>query len=408
MSRPKKDWTWSCRPNRGRWRAEFEWRPTGLTGSQGFATEVEARVWLAEMERRCRSGNAVDPDLGATTFGDYFETVFYPALSKAPGTMIQQENLYRNHVKDRWGDVQLRAITTPEIKKWRKSLENRKYALRTNASGTEWRPAGTIKPSTQRNAYWVLHQTLSAAVEDGYLVTSPSPAKSGLPRSQPHPPEHVLTPPEVDRLAAEFDDPDLVYVLAYGGFRQGEAFAIRVDDLDFGRNVIRIDEKVREEKGAVILENIIKTHRGHRQVPMPTEVMTRLRRRIATRGLKAKSFLFTNSTGGLIGLANYRSRTFIPAAHLAGFGGMTGHDLRHTAASFWFDAGFDIVIIARWLGDTVRVAEETYVHLRKDRDIDAVAQMDAHLSPTPAPVASTPAVPVRDVRRRRRRRTVRR
>ena len=42
------------------------------------------------------------------------------------------------------------------------------------------------------------------------------------------------------------------------------------------------------------------------------------------------------------------------------------HRLRHTAASAWLRAGIDVVRVAAWLGDTVEVVTQTYLHLMPD------------------------------------------
>jgi integrase len=52
------------------------------------------------------------------------------------------------------------------------------------------------------------------------------------------------------------------------------------------------------------------------------------------------------------------------------------HRGRHTAASAWLGAGVDIVTVAEWLGDTVKVIADTYVHMMPDVDERGRAAMD--------------------------------
>ena len=48
---------------------------------------------------------------------------------------------------------------------------------------------------------------------------------------------------------------------------------------------------------------------------------------------------------------------------------MRFHDLRHTCASLWFEAGIPLAVISRWLGHaSVAVTDRVYVHLRPDDD----------------------------------------
>jgi integrase len=56
--------------------------------------------------------------------------------------------------------------------------------------------------------------------------------------------------------------------------------------------------------------------------------------------------------------------------------------LRHTAASAWLAAGVDIVSVAAWLGDTVKVVWETYAHLMPDSDDRGRKAMDVFFKPS--------------------------
>jgi integrase len=58
------------------------------------------------------------------------------------------------------------------------------------------------------------------------------------------------------------------------------------------------------------------------------------------------------------------------------------HRLRHTAASVWLAAGVDIVSVAAWLGDTVKVVWETYAHLMPDSDDRGRKAMDVFFKPS--------------------------
>jgi integrase len=45
------------------------------------------------------------------------------------------------------------------------------------------------------------------------------------------------------------------------------------------------------------------------------------------------------------------------------------HDLRHTAATLWYEDGIPLSVISRWLGHaSVAVTDQVYVHLRPNDD----------------------------------------
>ena len=56
--------------------------------------------------------------------------------------------------------------------------------------------------------------------------------------------------------------------------------------------------------------------------------------------------------------------------------GVRFHDLRHTCASLWFEAGIPLAVISRWLGlASVAVTDRVHVHLRPDDDHSVPLQM---------------------------------
>jgi integrase len=71
---------------------------------------------------------------------------------------------------------------------------------------------------------------------------------------------------------------------------------------------------------------------------------------------------------------NFGRRYLKPALKRAGlpYAARTGvrfHDLRHTCASLWFEAGIPLAVISRWLGHaSVAVTDRVHVHLRPDDD----------------------------------------
>ncbi len=71
---------------------------------------------------------------------------------------------------------------------------------------------------------------------------------------------------------------------------------------------------------------------------------------------------------------NFARRYLKPALKRAGLPdaartGVRFHDLRHTCASLWFEAGIPLAVISRWLGHaSVAVTDRVYVHLRPDDD----------------------------------------
>ncbi len=219
----------------------------------------------------------------------------------------------------------------------------------------------------------MFHKIMAKAVERDYVAKSPLPRRSGMKSTQPRKPERVLSPEQVELLAdAAGTWSPAIFALAYGGFRIGEAFALRLNDLDFARCQVIVDEKAIELDGELTYDLDLKRSRSQRRVPMPTLVMEML-------AALTMSHESTQLVFGEVRPADWRARVFKKAVKKAGLPHMTPHDLRHTAASAWFDEGFDLVEVARLLGDSLAVAEQTYVHLFEGRRPERMVALDERI-----------------------------
>ena len=77
--------------------------------------------------------------------------------------------------------------------------------------------------------------------------------------------------------------------------------------------------------------------------------------------------LFPAARGGLIDIDNWRRREWRPAIEAAGLDlRLTPYSMRHTYASFALAAGVSIFDLARLMGTSVKVIDETYGHLVRD------------------------------------------
>ena len=128
----------------------------------------------------------------------------------------------------------------------------------------EWlaglRKAG-LSASRIRTAYRIVSQVMQSAADNDKIALTPCRGVK-LPRL-PETESHILTDDEVKKLidatAAPYDL--LVKLLAYAGFRIGEAFALRRADVHLDDGLLLIDEVVSERSG---------TPRSHiRSAPLP-------------------------------------------------------------------------------------------------------------------------------------------
>lgn len=139
---------------------------------------------------------------------------------------------------------------------------------------------------------------------------------------------------------------NLIQFLAFGGFRQSEAYAIQWDDVDWVGNQIHV---WREFKGK---------RRGHkdRWVPMNDYMKSFLHDLQKTRKPDQQRIMSVFEC----------QKSLDRACPVVGIKRLTHHDFRHYFCTMAIEAGVDIPTIAKWLGHTDGGAllMKTYGHIR--------------------------------------------
>ena len=168
------------------------------------------------------------------------------------------------------------------------------------------------------------------------------------------------------------------------GLRQGEAFGLAVDDVNFLHRVVHVRRQVRITGTALCFA----PPKGGRErdIPLPDSVALRLAAHIAAHPPVAvelpgkalggrpvtASLLFTSPQGAALHRSSFNAVAWQPARRGAGLPCTRGngfHSLRHYFASALLHNGVDIRAVAAYLGHhdpgfTLR----TYVHLMPSSD----------------------------------------
>ena len=211
-----------------------------------------------------------------------------------------------------------------------------------------------------------LSSILGAAVEDGVIARNPCASKAVR---APAVEQQRIIPWTGDRVAAVIAaHPDrwrALPLLAAGcGLRQGEAFGMRVEDVDFLRQRVHVRQQVKLLAGS---PTIAPPKGGKtRQVPLPEVVAFALAQHLRVRPAVG-GLVFTSREGRPVNRNYFNRHVWKPALIAAGVeptrnNGM--HALRHFYASVQLEAGTSIRALAEYLGHadpgfTLRV----YTHL---------------------------------------------
>ncbi|MFN8037598.1 MAG: site-specific integrase [Acidimicrobiales bacterium] len=370
-------------PN-GKYRARW-YDPTGKQRSLTFDLERDAKKHVRNAQADIDRGVYVDDKAGRVTFGEWAEHFMAIAEKRLARTSFARDRSYLdNHVLPRWGKVKLGRITRVDVDKWIAELSEDGASVR--------KKGGSLSPATIEKIYQVFRKIMAAAYDDGRIGRLPCPEHPPIPRKK-RKIVRFLDETQVVELGDQIHDryEAMIYVGSYGGFRIGELCALRIDDIDWDRGHIRVDEGLTDVDGLVKFEDP-KTERAFRTVPMADLALEHLRRHIdrLVDEDDSQALLFTSPEGGILRPTNWRARFFNPAVKAAKLTPLTPHDLRHTAASLFISAGANPWMLAEVLGHTdTRMIDRVYGHLfEKDRE-ELRKRMSEKARTTPIPAAGT-------------------
>lgn len=345
------------------WRAR--WRtPEGASRSRNFRRKADAERFLTRIEASKLDANYVDPSAGRVTFG-VFASAWLDAQTFDPSTHEAVSSRLRVHILPTFGTVEIRHIRPSMVQAWLRSCQER------------------AAPRYVRVMLANLSAILGAAAEDGLIVRNPCASKAVR---APAVEQHRVAPWTSDRVAAVIaGHPDrwrALPLLAAGcGVRQGEAFGLRVEDVDFLRRLVHVRQQVKLLGGHPIIAP--PKGRKTREVPLPDVVAPGLAEHVRAFP-PVDGLVFTSRERKPVNRNYFNHHTWKPALRAAGVeptreNGM--HALRHFYASVQLEAGTNIRALAEYLGHadpgfTLRV----YTHLMPSSEDRARKAADAVLA----------------------------
>ena len=325
------------------WRARYR-DPSGRERSRTFRRKTDAETFLAR-----------------TPLGRWADRWLDAKRSVKPKTRHGYESLLRTRIKPTFGDVPLNAIRRVDVERWVGAMVQE-----------------GLSPSRIRQCHQCLSAMLKAAVREGYLVRNPAEGVD-LPRVQ-RKERRFLDAGQVVELAENMPEEyrALIYVLAYGGLRFGEAAALRRRRCDLLHRRIEIAEAVTEVGGELIWGSP-KSHQTA-TVSLPrrvTEILAAHLDRYV--GPDPDAPVFTASDGTPLRHANFLSRTWRPVVELTDLpDDLTPHELRHTCAALYIAQGADPKAIqSQMRHSSIAVTFDVYGHLFPGHLDNVLGALDA-------------------------------
>lgn len=345
--------------NRGpnRWRARYR-DCTGRERSKTFPTKVEADQFLVR-EHAKSIGDFVDTLAGKQLFGDY--AVSWQEMQVFRATTAERfDGDLRRHILPTFELRPLVGVQPRDVQMWARQLSL------------------SLAPATVEVVYRQLSMIFKSAVRDGILSVSPC-REIRLPRIERK--QIVpLTGEQVGALAGAVPGHvrALVVCVAGTGLRQGEAFGLTPQHVDFLERTIRVDQQLVSLQGKAPFLAPPKTAASHRTVPVPRLVVDALVDHMATFPPGKDGLLFTNREGTPWRRNRFGEVWRAAVAHAELPTGTRFHELRHFYASLLLRHGESVKTVQARLGHASALETlNTYGHLwpdADDRTRDAVAE----------------------------------
>lgn len=177
----------------------------------------------------------------------------------------------------------------------------------------------------------------------------------------------------------------LFVFLYYTGCRKGEALALKWEDIDFEKKLVKISKTLAQQlRGCSYKLTPPKTRNSIRRIRLPFQLIEVLEKRYVKlshqKGFSQSFFIFNHQEP--LGL-KYIGPKFHYYAKNAGVPLIRVHDLRHSHASLLINNGANIKAIASRLGDNVDTILSVYTHLFQETE-DELVQIIENLAKTDA------------------------
>jgi integrase len=298
-------------------------------------------------------------DAGSLTVGEYLDRWLTDCVKDTvrESTYERYEYAIKPHIKPALGRIKLKNLTLVQVRRfYREKLD-----------------AG-LASSTVHKMHVVLHKALDQAVADGLIPRNVTDALK-IPRIER---EEInpLTAEEANRLleAASGDRLEALYVLAiHTGLRQGELLALKWEDVDLERRVLRVRRTLTRARGKVSLGEP-KTKKSRRSVELTSTAVEALQAHLSRQLEEMErlgslyrpgGLVFANEVGGIINPSNLRNRSFARLLKRASLPPDTRfHDLRHTCATLLLSRNVNPKIVSEMLGhSSIAITLDTYSHV---------------------------------------------
>jgi integrase len=348
----------------GRWQAQYT-APDGLAlkAPSTFAAKDDAVAWLAAERRRIDLGtwtrkSAAGRPRGLTvrTYADrwWAETV----ARHKPRTRVLHRGYLDQVILPELGDTPLAGLTVAQVRAWYAGLD--------------------AFPARNANAYSLLRTILNQAVDDELIAANPCRVKRAAVKTRVVEPV-ALSAAQIRRLADAMPPrwQALVLLAGFSGLRFGELTALRPTDLALGGEAgvsVTVARAVVRVGGAFVV-GAPKSRAALRTVPLPDALGPVLAAHMTRFGGAGRDGLVFPAEGGGFLHRDTIKHAFKTACVESRCGGLRFHDLRHSAATLFAQAGATPADHMTLMGHTSPTMSARYTHSTATRTRELAQQL---------------------------------
>jgi integrase len=363
------------------WELKYDVGTDPLTGKRRVryasfkGTRREADLELARLITANVSGQGVDPSK-ATVAEFLHRWQEWANTNVSPKTAERYSELVRLYIVPHVGAMPIQKLRPAHLVEL--------YAILQRRGGHNGAP---LAPRTVGSVHRVLRRSLGHAT--GWNVISSNPAAVVKPPRVPSTEIGILTEEQIAALLRHLNGRTLRPIVSFllgTGTRRGEALALRWQDVDLNKGLIRIERSLEQTKAGLRFKSP-KTRLGRRGFTISPWLVAELRAQRIRQDEPRLALGLGRAAGDDLVFARWDGKPRVPFSVTRDFGvalralgieGRTLHSLRHTHVSQLIASGMDILTISRRIGHaSAAITLAIYGHLMPGSDDRAAAITEA-------------------------------
>ena len=353
--RKRKDGRWEGRYKSGV-KADGKVKYTSIYGKS--YTEVKNKLTEIKSRLNCDDGITYTDKRFGEVLSLWLES---NRIKVKKSTINKYKYMIEKHIQSRLGDKKVSAVTAPVINNF---LFEKKNFGRLDGNGG-------LAASYVKTMAIIIESSIKFAAAEGFCRPLKSPILKPPSKKNEVKILSISAQRQIEQSVLDSIDATTagVYIALYAGLRIGEVCALKWEDIDFQRQIIRVRRTVaRVQKdadkshGTALIIDAPKTRASIREIPISPLLLPIL---MQTKKI-SKSNYVTSTHSGFLSTRTFDYR-YKKLLRESGVPTVNFHTFRHTFATRCIEVGMDIKSLSQILGhSSVSTTLNTYVHPSMD------------------------------------------